>query len=125
MNKQIELAARLSLSFLWIMTALSSLFFAKDIGYEVLAQADITGALANAAITSGSLLDMAIGIWLLSKRKLASCYLLQLLVIASYTLLLSVIAPNFWLHPFGPLTKNLPLVVMIYYLYRQARRAQA
>ncbi|MBU3825808.1 MAG: DoxX-like family protein [Candidatus Oceanisphaera merdipullorum] len=120
MDKRAECAARLSLSFLWLITGITSMFFAKDIGYEVLAKAGITGSLANAAIISGSVLDIAIGLWLLVKRHLRVCYLLQLAVIVVYTVLLSLIAPSFWLHPFGPLTKNIPIVVMIYYLYRQS-----
>ncbi|WP_363323563.1 DoxX-like family protein [uncultured Psychrosphaera sp.] len=27
------------------------------------------------------------------------------------------VVPEFWIHPFGPLTKNIPLLVMVYYLY--------
>ena len=120
MDKSMERAARVSLSFLWISTGITSLFFAKDIGYEVLAQGGITGGLADVALISGSLLDIAIGIWLLTNRQLRVCYLLQLAVMTTYTLLLSVIAPHFWLHPFGPLTKNIPIAVLVFYLYRRA-----
>ena len=123
MDNTMERAARLSLSFLWIITGMTSMFFAKDIGYEVLAKAGMTGALANAAIVSGSVLDIAIGIWLLSRRHLRWCYVLQLAVITTYTLLLSFIAPSFWLHPFGPLTKNIPIGVLIVYLYRREGEA--
>ncbi|MBL1457328.1 MAG: hypothetical protein COA34_005600 [Methylophaga sp.] len=28
------------------------------------------------------------------------------------------IEPGFWIHPFGPLSKNVPLLVMIYYLMK-------
>jgi len=113
----INLAARLSLGFLWVFTGITSAFFARDIGYEVLANGGITGILATFSIFSGSVLDVAIGIWLLTGKKLKICYLVQMVVIALYTLLLSVIDPDFWLHPFGPLTKNIPLLVMIYYLH--------
>ncbi len=113
----INLAARLSLGFLWAFTGITSAFFARDIGYEVLANGGITGILATLSIFSGSVLDVAIGIWLLTGKKLKICYLVQMVVIALYTLLLSVIDPGFWIHPFGPLTKNIPLLVMIYYLH--------
>ncbi|BFM15468.1 hypothetical protein R50073_16510 [Maricurvus nonylphenolicus] len=113
----IQTAARLSISFLWVFTGVTSYFFAKDIGYDVLARAEITGAFAEVCIVAGCVLDILIGLWLLTGRKLLWCYWLQFGVIAVYTLLLTVIAPDFWLHPFGPLTKNLPLVVLIYWLY--------
>ena len=93
-------------------------FISKDIGYEILASGGIKGNLATFSIYAGSFLDVIIGIWLLSGINLKNCYLIQMFVIALYTVLLSVIEPAFWVHPFGPLTKNIPLLVMIYYLYR-------
>ncbi|QIL89070.1 DoxX-like family protein [Microbulbifer harenosus] len=111
-------SARLSLSFLWLATALTSAFFARNIGYEVLAHGGIHGSLASICIWSGSALDFLIGAWLLSGRQLKLCYLIQIAVIVTYTLLLTLIKPDFWLHPFGPLTKNIPLLVMIFYLYQ-------
>ncbi|MEE2022678.1 DoxX-like family protein [Alkalimonas mucilaginosa] len=120
MSSGVRFAARLSLSFLWIFTAITSAFFAKEIGYQVLAGRGITGGLASFCILSGSLLNAVIGIWLLTGKSLRLCYLAQLVVISAYTLLLTVIAPGFWLHPFGPVTKNIPLLVLIYCLYREA-----
>ena len=116
---KISLAARLSLSFLWFFTGITSVFFAKDIGYEVLANGGIKGNLATFSIYSGSFLDIVISFWLLSGKYLRNCYLIQIIVIVLYTLLLTAIEPNFWIHPFGPLTKNIPLLVMIYYLYQR------
>ena len=119
MTVGVELAAKVSLSFLWFFTGLTSAFFAKDVGYQVLANGGITGSLATLSIMSGSVLDVVIGIWLLTGKYLKGCYLVQMIMIALYTLLLTVIDPSFWLHPFGPLTKNIPLLVLIYYLYRK------
>ncbi|CAM3789615.1 DoxX-like family protein [Parendozoicomonas haliclonae] len=114
-----ELAARWSLAFLWIVTALTSAFWGMEIGYEVLAKGGITGKLATLAIYSGSALDLVVGLWLLTGWRLKACYLIQLIVIISYSLLLTIIAPEFWLHPFGPLTKNIPILVMVFVLYRK------
>lgn len=122
MTSRMYLAARLSLSFLWIFTGVTSAFFAKDIGYEVLANGGITGSLADICILSASVLDVGIGIWLLIGWRLKVCCLIQMVVIAAYTLLLTAIDPSFWLHPFGPLTKNIPVLVLIYYLYIEERK---
>ena len=119
MNVGVDFVARLSLCFIWIFTGITSVFFAKDVSYEVLAAACIDGALASFSIFSGSVLDLAIGFWLLIGRYLKACYLVQMAVITLYTLLLSAIEPSFWIHPFGPLTKNIPLLVMIYWLHRK------
>ena len=107
----------MSLSFLWIFTGITSAFFAPDVGYEILAKAGVTGSLASLCLYSGSALDVMIGVWILVGRGMKACYLLQMLLIVVYTILLSFIAPSFWLHPFGPVTKNLPLLVLIYILY--------
>ncbi len=45
------------------------------------------------------------------------CCIVQVCVIAIYTLLLTFIDPSFWLHPFGPIVKNIPIVVLIGYVY--------
>jgi len=113
----IRAVAKLSLSFLWVFTGLTSYLFAKEIGYEVLALGGIGGSLAEACIVAGSVLDILIGLWLVLGRQLRWCYVLQLCVIAIYTVLLTLMAPDFWLHPFGPLTKNVPLMVLICWLY--------
>lgn len=39
-----------------------------------------------------------------------------------YSLLLSLIDPGFWGHPFGPLTKNLPVLALILLLHQRAQR---
>lgn len=62
---------------------------------------------------AGSFLDAAIGVWLLTSVQLKWCYRLQIVLIISYSILLSFIAPEFWLHPFGPITKNIPVIVLI------------
>lgn len=113
---KILLASRLSLSLLWLFTAASSFWWGRTIGYEVLAKQEITGPFADLCINAGSLVDAAIGLWLLTAYKLQWCYRAQFIIILSYTILLSFIDPSFWLHPFGPLTKNIPLLVFIFWL---------
>jgi hypothetical protein len=115
---RIEFIARLSLSFLWLFTAATSFWWARNIGYEVLATQNIHGDFANFCINVGSMLDAILGVWLLTQYQLRYCYLLQLILVTTYTLLLGLIAPEFWLHPFGPLTKNLPLIILLYLLYK-------
>lgn len=119
MSFKTEMAARLSLCFLWIFTGITSVFLAKDIGHEVLQNVGFSLEASELLIISGSLLDGILGIWLLLGRHLKACYLIQLFVIVIYSVLLTIFSPDFWFHPFGPLTKNLPIMVLIYYLYEQ------
>ena len=43
-------------------------------------------------------------------------------MIAGYTLLITVFLPEFWLHPYGPLLKNVPMLAMLGLLFALERR---
>jgi len=49
-------------------------------------------------------------------------WLLQLAVIIAYTAIITVWLPEFWLHPYGPVVKNLPVIIAIYLLFELERR---
>ncbi len=106
--------AKFSLSFLWILTGFSSLFFSPDIGYQILAKGGLTGTLADVLVYSGSVINIALGLWMLTSKWIQVCCVLQIVVIVVYTALLSIIDASFWLDPFGPITKNIPVLVLIW-----------
>ncbi|WP_321350077.1 DoxX-like family protein [Halopseudomonas oceani] len=118
MSRIEHLFARLSLALLWLLTGVVSLTAGQSIGVEVLTAAGVDRTLIVPLIWAGSLLDLALGLWLLSGWALRLCCALQLGVVISYSILLSLLAPAFWLHPFGPLSKNLPILVLIWLLLR-------
>lgn len=123
MNRSSERLACFALSYLWIWSALSSVFFAPEIGYQVLAKGGVVGGAADMVVWAGGLLDIALGLWLLSGRAFRLCCVVQLVVVTVYSVLLTVIAPSFWVHPFGPLSKNIPIMVLIYILFQnEAKR---
>lgn len=115
-NKQdcLMKAAKYSLAFLWIFTGLTSIYFSPEVGYEILASASITGLMADLSVYAGGTLDIFIGLWLISSIKIRLCCIIQVVVIVLYTVLLTFIDMSFWLHPFGPITKNIPIVVLIF-----------
>lgn len=123
-EKQI-LAAKLSLAFLWIFTGLTSLFFASEIGYQILKNGGVTSDLADACIISGALADLMIGIWVLSNKHQRLCFYTQVVLVLTFTLLLTIISPAFWLHPFGPMTKNIPILVLIWVYYTTTKKVRA
>lgn len=99
-----------ALALMWLVSGL--------IGLTVPAAtaAALTGlppALAGAFGIAGSLLDLLIALLVAAGRSAARVGALQLAVVAGYTLGLTVAAPGLWLEPFGPLVKNLPIVVAI------------
>ncbi len=105
--------AKTSLALLWIFTGLTSLFFSPELGFNLLKTINITDISAELLISSGAILDIALGVWLFLSWKIKLCCKIQFFTIITYTILLSIIDASFWLHPFGPLTKNLPILVLI------------
>lgn len=109
--------ARYSLALLWIFTGLTSIFFDYETGYELLFNFGLTDSITRALIFSGAILDIGLGFWILSNKQLKLCYVAQIVVITSYTILLTIIEPSYWLHPFGPVSKNIPIIMLILILY--------
>jgi hypothetical protein len=121
----LERICRISLSILWLFTAATSFLWGRASGYDILAQHNISGEIADWCINAGSILDAIIGLWLLVNYQTQWCYKIQIIVILSYSVLLSFIAPDFWLHPFGPITKNIPILALIYVLHESSNSSKA
>ena len=52
-----------------------------------------------------------------TQNKIRLCCIIQVVFIFVYTVLLTFIDPSFWLHPFGPITKNFPITMLIAFKY--------
>lgn len=114
---------RLGLALMWIATGVVSLWvYPRAASLEMLARVGLHGALADAALWSGALLDIALGVGLLVLRRRRLLYQAQLALVAAYTLIITIWLPEQWQHPFGPVLKNLPLLVMILALMSLDRR---
>ena len=105
---------RLTLAVVWLFTGIISLgLYPVDDSYLLLAQVGISGTLAPFFLYGAAALDLAIGLVLLSSLKGAWLWWLQGIVVLGYSAIISVFLPQFWLHPFGPLLKNLPILALI------------
>ena len=110
---------RLLIGFVWIWSGVVSAFlYPQPLALELLHEVGVPVGLDVPLLYFASFLDIVIGILTLVGYRLQAVLNLQLLVIGVYTLLLSFLAPYHWLHPFGPVLKNLPLLVSIYILSR-------
>jgi len=110
---------RLSLVFVWLATSLVSLIELNGQGRELLLPAGITDVgLIRALVISGALVDALLGLalWLRPSRQV---YGLALSMMLLMTLAATVLRPDLWLHPLGPLTKNLPLAALLWVLMRR------
>jgi len=107
------------IGFVWIWSGVVSAFlYPQPLALELLHEIGVPVGLDVPLLYFAALLDIVIGVLTIVGYRLQTMLSLQLLVIGVYTLLLSILAPYHWLHPFGPVLKNLPLMVSIYILSR-------
>jgi DoxX-like family len=112
---------RYSLVFVWLATALVSAIEVDGQSAQLLAAAGVHDqALARLITLSGAGIDALLGVamWLKPSRRI---YLAALGTMVLMTLLASLLQPSWWLHPLGPLTKNLSLAAMLWVLAGQRR----
>jgi uncharacterized protein YbjT (DUF2867 family) len=114
---------RLSIAVVWIVTGIvsSGLYPVSD-SYALLARVGITGGFAPVALYGAAGLDLLLGIATLAMRRRRWLWWLQIAVIAGYTALITLFLPEFWLHPYGPLLKNIPILAMLALLLALERR---
>ena len=88
---------RYSLAFMWLVTAGVSAVFG------------VPGLTATATSLAVGV-DIAMGLALLFNYRLRFFGTVQILLISAYSLFITFQNPEWWLHPYGPLVKNIPLV---------------
>ncbi|MFL9666095.1 DoxX-like family protein [Variovorax sp. AB1(2024)] len=112
---------RLSLVAVWLFTAVASIVELNGQSREVLAAAGITSPpwLVQLLIGGGAAADLVVGIALWRWPGRAS-YGAALALMLAMTLVATVLQPSLWLHPLGPLLKNLPIAALLWHLYRRA-----
>lgn len=109
---------RLSVVFVWLATAIVSVWELEGQSVELLMAAGVQDpVLTRWLILSGAGVDAALGLALLL-RPVRWTYLAALAVMGLMTAVATVIAPSLWLHPLGPLTKNLPIAAILLVLAR-------
>jgi len=106
---------RIIIAFVWIWSGIVSAFLYPQEGALILlSDVGIHGVLAVPTLYLASFLDISIGLLILFGFRVLQLLWLSIVVIVGYTLILTLLAPQHWLHPFGPVLKNLPLLVSIY-----------
>lgn len=108
-----QLWLRLSIVAVWLSTAIVSVWELQGQSAQLLLAAGVRDAsLARVLILAGAGVDAALGLAMLLWPARWS-YLAALAVMALMTLVASVLDPSLWLHPLGPLTKNLPIAALL------------
>jgi uncharacterized protein YbjT (DUF2867 family) len=101
---------RMTLALLWLISGLQGVFTPAD---SFLPRVPLSETLGLVLARVGGLVDLAIALALFRNWRPVTVALVQLAVVAGYTLGLTMLAPALWLDPFGAMLKNLPILVLI------------
>lgn len=101
-----------AISFIFIWSAISSLI-QWDTSLQLMHEIGANDNYAFLFIYLGCFADFFLGVAMFNKKIRKPILVLQIVFILIYTLILSVFAPSYWLHPLGVLSKNIPLLVLI------------
>lgn len=109
---------RLSIVAVWIVTAIVSYgLYPVEASYELLARTGIPAGLQPLMLYGAATFDLLLGLGILLLARRRWLWLMQLGLIGFYTVVIAIKLPEFLLHPYGPLTKNLPMLAAIWLLY--------
>lgn len=107
---------------LWIVSGVVSLgpFPVQD-SMAMLGRVGLTGLLATGALYGAAALDIGLGLAAFFMRGVW-LWRAQIALVLGYTLLISAFLPELWLHPFGPVLKNLPILAALVLLHELEER---
>lgn len=109
---------RVSVALVWIATALVSAgLYPVELSYQLLERSGVAPALAPLMLYGAAGLDLLLGLGILLLPRRRRLWLAQLGLIGFYTVFIAFKLPEFLLHPYGPLTKNLPMLAAIWLLF--------
>lgn len=105
---------RLSLAVLWVATGLLSFgLYPAGKSFDLLREIGLHGWPAVLALYGGACLDLLLGLLLLAGQRTKTVGVMMLASMAVFSALALRLPADFWLHPFAPLLKNLPIFAAI------------
>lgn len=109
---------RWSIALVWIATAIVSAgVYPPELSYQLLERTGIAPQLGPLMLYGASAFDLLIGLGILLLKRRRWLWLAQFALIGFYTVIIAWKLPEFLVHPYGPLTKNLPMLAAIWLLY--------
>lgn len=113
---------RYTLATVWLVTgALSLGIFPQAESIELLGHVGLRGKVALTALHGSASLDLALGI-LTVTRPSALLWRVQAALVLAYSIIIALCLPQFLVHPFGPVLKNLPILMLLWLLYKHERK---
>jgi hypothetical protein len=119
---------RWSLAAVWLVSAFVSVaVFPQAQSFELLARSGVPAGLLPAALWGAAGLDLLLGLLTLAPlRSRRWLWAAQIGLILFYSAVIALRLPEFWLHPYAPMVKNLPMLALLVLLWalepRRGRR---
>lgn len=102
---------RVTVGFIWLATPFVTWFvWPRAESLALLAPTGVTGAAAGWLIDLACVFEVGLGVATLAGWRLGLLGVVQIALVVCFSVILTVSSPELWGHPFGPLTKNIPLV---------------
>ena len=110
----------------WIVTGVVSagVYPVAD-SLALLLRVGVDARFAPLLLYGAAAFDLLLGAGMLVLRRRRALYALQIALMLFYSAVIAWRLPEYWLHPFGPMLKNLPLLaalVLLWVLEEDARR---
>jgi uncharacterized membrane protein YphA (DoxX/SURF4 family) len=115
---------RVAIAAVWLSAGIVSAgVYPLDQSAAMVEALGVSPEMATAWVYAGAAVDIVLGAATLALRRSRRpwLWLAQIAVIITYTMIISIWLPQFWLHPFGPVVKNIPLLAAIFLLYELER----
>jgi uncharacterized protein YbjT (DUF2867 family) len=107
-----------AVALVWIVTGVLSFgIYPVAESHALLAQAGVPPRWAPLFLYGAAGLDLVLGVLTLVLKRRVGLWLAQIALIVGYTAIISVRLPEYWLHPYGPVLKNLPMLAVLWLLY--------
>ncbi|MCC6877262.1 MAG: hypothetical protein IT378_23355 [Sandaracinaceae bacterium] len=109
---------------IWITEGLfPKILFQQQVELDMAPAAGLTFLPPWLLVGAVGALQLASGIAVLVLRRRAWLLLLQALALAVLPVVVGILMPRLWVHPFGPFSKNLPILAGTLLLYRRCSRS--
>jgi len=99
------------LALFWVVSGLIALGPGRREAMALLVNAGVSAAIAGAAVMIGALIDIVLGLAILFRPAARAALVAMLAVTAVYAVMATLLVPQLWTDPLGPLVKMLPAVL--------------
>ena len=102
---------KISIALVWLWAGIvSAVLYPVADSYQMLQHVGISGIFAPLTLYGASFADFCLGVATLFSWRLRLIVSLQVAIMLIYSIVITMYLPEVWLHPFGAMIKNLPLL---------------